>query len=149
MTLFQLIEGGRGEALRIRAILRSLVPIQDLEGVISSSFCVPSLSKGKENDPSSKMLLLILLFVKPARRMEERILLFFSRHRKELLKFAAAAQGRWRSRAPLLLDKSFFTFHWCLQTAGVLLNPTFPQSFVRITRLRWFCSWIGFTAWRT
>ncbi|XP_056903963.1 ryanodine receptor 2-like isoform X5 [Takifugu flavidus] len=40
-----LIQGGRGDALRIRAILRSLVPVHDLEGVISSSFCVPSVSK--------------------------------------------------------------------------------------------------------
>lgn len=45
----QLIEGGKGEALRIRAILRSLVPIHDLEGVISSSFCLPSVTKGKLN----------------------------------------------------------------------------------------------------
>ncbi|XP_078017038.1 ryanodine receptor 2 [Epinephelus lanceolatus] len=40
-----LIQGGKGEAIRIRAILRSLIPIQDLEGVISISFQVPSVSK--------------------------------------------------------------------------------------------------------
>uniref|UniRef100_H3C4X6 Ryanodine receptor 2b (cardiac) n=1 Tax=Tetraodon nigroviridis TaxID=99883 RepID=H3C4X6_TETNG len=40
-----LIEGGKGEALRVRAILRSLVPVHDLEGVISSSFCLPSVTK--------------------------------------------------------------------------------------------------------
>ncbi|XP_054654360.1 ryanodine receptor 2 isoform X4 [Dunckerocampus dactyliophorus] len=41
----QLIQGGKGEAIRMRAILRSLIPIQDLEGVISVSFQVPSVSK--------------------------------------------------------------------------------------------------------
>ncbi|KAM9345211.1 ryanodine receptor 2-like [Symphorus nematophorus] len=40
-----LIQGGKGEAIRIRAILRSLIPIQDLKGVISISFQVPSVSK--------------------------------------------------------------------------------------------------------
>ncbi|XP_059214929.1 ryanodine receptor 2 [Centropristis striata] len=40
-----LIQGGKGEAIRIRAILRSLIPIQDLQGVISISFQIPSLSK--------------------------------------------------------------------------------------------------------
>nr|XP_061794423.1 ryanodine receptor 2-like [Nerophis lumbriciformis] len=41
----QLIQRGKGEAIRIRAILRSLIPIQDLEGVISISFQTPTLSK--------------------------------------------------------------------------------------------------------
>uniref|UniRef100_A0A8C3ABS1 Ryanodine receptor 2 n=1 Tax=Cyclopterus lumpus TaxID=8103 RepID=A0A8C3ABS1_CYCLU len=41
-----LIQRGKGEAIRIRAILRSLVPIQDLEGVISISFQIPSVSQG-------------------------------------------------------------------------------------------------------
>ncbi|KAM9848015.1 LOW QUALITY PROTEIN: ryanodine receptor 2-like [Aulostomus maculatus] len=41
----QLIHGGKGEAIRIRAILRSLIPLQDLEGVISISFQIPSVSK--------------------------------------------------------------------------------------------------------
>lgn len=45
--IFQLIQGGKGEAIRIRAILRSLIPIQDLEGVISISFQIPSVSKGQ------------------------------------------------------------------------------------------------------
>nr|XP_040034926.1 ryanodine receptor 2 [Gasterosteus aculeatus aculeatus] len=40
-----LIQGGKGEAIRIRAILRSLVPIQDLQGVISISFQIPSVSE--------------------------------------------------------------------------------------------------------
>ncbi|XP_051816036.1 ryanodine receptor 2 [Acanthochromis polyacanthus] len=40
-----LIQGGKGEAVRVRAILRSLIPIQDLEGVISISFQIPSVSK--------------------------------------------------------------------------------------------------------
>ncbi|XP_041802824.1 ryanodine receptor 2-like [Chelmon rostratus] len=40
-----LIQGGKGEAIRIRAILRSLIPIEDLEGVISISFQIPSISK--------------------------------------------------------------------------------------------------------
>lgn len=43
----QLILGGKGEAIRIRAILRSLIPIQDLEGVISISFQIPSVSEGE------------------------------------------------------------------------------------------------------
>ncbi|XP_061692591.1 ryanodine receptor 2 [Syngnathoides biaculeatus] len=41
----QLIQIGKGEAIRMRAILRSLISIQDLEGVISISFQTPSLSK--------------------------------------------------------------------------------------------------------
>ncbi|MEQ2219175.1 Ryanodine receptor 2, partial [Xenoophorus captivus] len=40
-----LIQGGKGEAIRIRAILRSLIPVQDLEGVISICFQLPSVSK--------------------------------------------------------------------------------------------------------
>ncbi|XP_028278418.1 ryanodine receptor 2 [Parambassis ranga] len=40
-----LIQEGKGEAIRIRAILRSLIPIQDLEGVISIRFQIPSVSK--------------------------------------------------------------------------------------------------------
>ncbi|XP_076875611.1 ryanodine receptor 1 isoform X2 [Brachyhypopomus gauderio] len=42
-----LILAGKGEALRIRAILRSLVPIEDLVGVISLSVQIPAL--GKDN----------------------------------------------------------------------------------------------------
>ncbi|KAI9548377.1 Ryanodine receptor 1 [Dissostichus eleginoides] len=42
-----LIQAGKGEALRIRAILRSLVPIEDLVGVISLSVQIPSF--GKDN----------------------------------------------------------------------------------------------------
>ncbi|KAM3606327.1 uncharacterized protein V6R79_014397 [Siganus canaliculatus] len=40
-----LIHRGKGEAIRIRAILRSLIPIKDLEGVISISFEIPLVSK--------------------------------------------------------------------------------------------------------
>ncbi|XP_050977785.1 ryanodine receptor 1 isoform X2 [Labeo rohita] len=42
-----LIQAGKGEALRIRAILRSLVPIEDLVGVISLPFQIPAF--GKDN----------------------------------------------------------------------------------------------------
>ncbi|XP_030643358.1 ryanodine receptor 2 [Chanos chanos] len=38
-----LIEAGKGEAIRMRAILRSLIPINDLEGVISIPFYLPTL----------------------------------------------------------------------------------------------------------
>lgn len=44
--LFQLIHAGKGEAIRIKAILRSLVPVEDLVGVISIPFFIPSLKKG-------------------------------------------------------------------------------------------------------
>uniref|UniRef100_A0A8C5SWT4 Ryanodine receptor 1 n=1 Tax=Laticauda laticaudata TaxID=8630 RepID=A0A8C5SWT4_LATLA len=40
-----LIQAGKGEALRIRAILRSLVPIEDLVGVISLPLQIPSFGK--------------------------------------------------------------------------------------------------------
>ncbi|CAB1450415.1 unnamed protein product [Pleuronectes platessa] len=40
-----LIQAGKGEALRIRAILRSLVPIEDLVGVISLSVQIPAYGK--------------------------------------------------------------------------------------------------------
>ncbi|KAG5284985.1 hypothetical protein AALO_G00032720 [Alosa alosa] len=42
-----LIQAGKGEALRIRAILRSLVPLEDLVGVISLSVQIPAF--GKDN----------------------------------------------------------------------------------------------------
>ncbi|XP_071024256.1 ryanodine receptor 1-like isoform X2 [Oncorhynchus clarkii lewisi] len=42
-----LIQAGKGEALRIRAILRSLVPMEDLVGVISLSVQIPDF--GKDN----------------------------------------------------------------------------------------------------
>ncbi|MGH0163048.1 UNVERIFIED_CONTAM: hypothetical protein FKN15_043973 [Acipenser sinensis] len=44
-----LIQAGKGEALRIRAILRSLVPIEDLVGVISLSVQIPAF--GKDGNP--------------------------------------------------------------------------------------------------
>ncbi|KAK2512100.1 hypothetical protein Q9966_016472 [Columba livia] len=40
-----LIQAGKGEALRIRAILRSLVPLEDLVGVISLPLQIPALGK--------------------------------------------------------------------------------------------------------
>uniref|UniRef100_A0A8C3GAC5 Ryanodine receptor 2 n=1 Tax=Cyclopterus lumpus TaxID=8103 RepID=A0A8C3GAC5_CYCLU len=40
-----LIHAGKGEAIRIRAILRSLIPIEDLVGVISIPFSMPNLAK--------------------------------------------------------------------------------------------------------
>uniref|UniRef100_A0A8C9RP23 Ryanodine receptor 2 n=1 Tax=Scleropages formosus TaxID=113540 RepID=A0A8C9RP23_SCLFO len=40
-----LIHAGKGEAIRIRAILRSLIPIEDLEGVISIPFPMPTVAK--------------------------------------------------------------------------------------------------------
>lgn len=43
----QLIQAGKGEALRIRAILRSLVPIEDLVGVISLPVQIPTYGKGR------------------------------------------------------------------------------------------------------
>ncbi|KAA8583639.1 hypothetical protein FQN60_014847 [Etheostoma spectabile] len=46
-----LIQGGKGEAIRIRAILRSLIPIRDLEGVISISFQTPSSKDGLVVEP--------------------------------------------------------------------------------------------------
>lgn len=42
----QLIQAGKGEALRIRAILRSLVPLDDLVGVISLPLQIPAFGKG-------------------------------------------------------------------------------------------------------
>lgn len=46
--LVKLIQAGKGEALRIRAILRSLVPIEDLVGVVSLPLQIPSFGKGKQ-----------------------------------------------------------------------------------------------------
>ncbi|XP_038623542.1 ryanodine receptor 1 isoform X2 [Tachyglossus aculeatus] len=40
-----LIQAGKGEALRIRAILRSLVPLEDLVGVISLPLQIPAFGK--------------------------------------------------------------------------------------------------------
>ncbi|XP_077359216.1 ryanodine receptor 2 [Festucalex cinctus] len=40
-----LINAGKGEAIRIRAILRSLIPIEDLVGVVCIPFAMPSLTK--------------------------------------------------------------------------------------------------------
>ncbi|XP_053461557.1 ryanodine receptor 1 isoform X2 [Nycticebus coucang] len=40
-----LIQAGKGEALRIRAILRSLVPLEDLVGIISLPLQIPTLGK--------------------------------------------------------------------------------------------------------
>ncbi|XP_035169120.1 ryanodine receptor 1-like, partial [Oxyura jamaicensis] len=40
-----LIQAGKGEALRIRAILRSLVPLDDLVGIISLPLQIPTFGK--------------------------------------------------------------------------------------------------------
>lgn len=45
-SLLQLISKGKGEALRIRAILRSLVPTEDLVGIISIPLKMPITNKG-------------------------------------------------------------------------------------------------------
>lgn len=45
----QLIRTGKGEAIRIRSILRSLVPTEDLVGIISIPLKLPSLNKGKRS----------------------------------------------------------------------------------------------------
>lgn len=52
----QLIQAGKGEALRIRAILRSLVPIEDLVGVISLPVQIPSFGKGKHLEKHNEFL---------------------------------------------------------------------------------------------
>ncbi|KAJ3610589.1 hypothetical protein NHX12_022681 [Muraenolepis orangiensis] len=47
-----LIHAGKGEAVRVRAILRSLVPLSDLHGVISIPFQIPALdSNGALTEP--------------------------------------------------------------------------------------------------
>lgn len=46
----QLINKGKGEALRIRAILRSLVPIEDLVGIISIPLKMPVINKGTDHN---------------------------------------------------------------------------------------------------
>uniref|UniRef100_A0A8C0ZII8 Ryanodine receptor 2 n=1 Tax=Cyanistes caeruleus TaxID=156563 RepID=A0A8C0ZII8_CYACU len=40
-----LIHAGKGEAIRIRSILRSLIPLEDLVGVISIAFHMPTIAK--------------------------------------------------------------------------------------------------------
>jgi len=42
----QLIEAGKGEAIRFRAILRSLVPREDLEGIMNIPFSLPIINTG-------------------------------------------------------------------------------------------------------
>ena len=51
LALLQLINKGKGEALRIRAILRSLVPTSDLVGIISIPLKMPIVNKGKTPSP--------------------------------------------------------------------------------------------------
>lgn len=50
----QLIQAGKGEALRIRAILRSLVPLDDLVGIISLPLQIPTLGKGARGRESAR-----------------------------------------------------------------------------------------------
>lgn len=52
-SLLQLINKGKGEALRIRAILRSLVPTEDLVGIISIPLKMPITNKGTGQDVHS------------------------------------------------------------------------------------------------
>ncbi|XP_072436665.1 ryanodine receptor 2 isoform X1 [Chiloscyllium punctatum] len=40
-----LINAGKGEAIRIKSILRSLIPLEDLEGVVSIPFQMPTVAK--------------------------------------------------------------------------------------------------------
>lgn len=47
----QLIHAGKGEAIRIRSILRSLIPLGDLVGVISIAFPMPTIAKGEARSP--------------------------------------------------------------------------------------------------
>ncbi|KAH9493479.1 Ryanodine receptor 2 [Dermatophagoides farinae] len=47
------IAQGKNECLRTRAILRSLVPIEDLEGVLSLRFTLTNNSEGKSDMPNS------------------------------------------------------------------------------------------------
>lgn len=54
--LLQLIQAGKGEALRIRAILRSLVPLEDLVGVISLPVQIPAFGKGKHMDKQGEFI---------------------------------------------------------------------------------------------
>ncbi|XP_072545007.1 ryanodine receptor 2 [Salminus brasiliensis] len=52
-----LIEAGKGEAVRIRAILRSLIPMKDLEGIISIPFSLPFLdAEGSVVEPDMSRL---------------------------------------------------------------------------------------------
>ncbi|KAK2531532.1 Ryr2 [Columba guinea] len=44
-NLRKLIHAGKGEAIRIRSILRSLIPLEDLVGVISIPFHMPTIAK--------------------------------------------------------------------------------------------------------
>src|SRR6218665_2833614 len=47
------IAQGKNECLRARAILRSLVPMEDLEGVLALRFTLTSAIEGKSDMPSS------------------------------------------------------------------------------------------------
>uniref|UniRef100_A0AAR2IQQ6 Ryanodine receptor 2b (cardiac) n=1 Tax=Pygocentrus nattereri TaxID=42514 RepID=A0AAR2IQQ6_PYGNA len=52
-----LIDAGKGEAVRIREILRSLIPMKDLEGVISIPFSLPFLdTEGSIMEPDMSRL---------------------------------------------------------------------------------------------
>ncbi|OWK63131.1 Ryanodine receptor 2 [Lonchura striata] len=46
-----LIHAGKGEAIRIRSILRSLIPLEDLVGVISIAFHMPTIAKDLTKTP--------------------------------------------------------------------------------------------------
>lgn len=58
----QLINKGKGEALRIRAILRSLVPTEDLVGIISIPLKMPIINKGSSQPAAGSIFISFLLY---------------------------------------------------------------------------------------
>lgn len=60
----QLINAGKGEALRIRAILRSLVPTSDLVGIISIPLKMPMVNKGTDYGDCLLLLAAVLILLK-------------------------------------------------------------------------------------
>lgn len=57
LFILQLINKGKGEALRIRAILRSLVPTEDLVGIISIPLKMPIINKGTNQQAADSVSL--------------------------------------------------------------------------------------------
>lgn len=67
-SYLQLINAGKGEALRIRAILRSLVPTVDLVGIISIPLSMPVVHRGEDSfwdSPEERRELLFFLLFFP------------------------------------------------------------------------------------
>lgn len=50
-----LFSQGKNESLRARAILRSLVPLEDLQGVLSLRFTLNNPAAGEERPKSGKL----------------------------------------------------------------------------------------------